>query len=123
MISLNPPDFMSMPLNVFSRILIWRMSGHMHEWGRYQYIDLVKPSGDTTRIYEVENWLDEYYFASPIADFLPQGVAVEAGDKFRITCAWDNDTGETMYWPDEMCYSMGIIYPHSLGLVCNPNGG
>ena len=101
--------------------LAW-ISGHMHEWGKYQYIDLIKPSGESMRIYEVENWLDEYYFASPIADFLPQGVAVDVGDKIRVTCAWDNDTGETIYWPDEMCYSMGIIFPHSLGFVCNANG-
>ena len=52
----------------------------MHEWGKYQYIDLIKPSGESMRIYEVENWLDEYYLASPTLT-LPQGVAVDVGDK------------------------------------------
>ena len=98
--------------------LAW-ISGHMHEWGASQYIDLVKPD-EVIRIYGVDNWLEEYYFVSPIESFLPNGLEVNAGDKFRITCAWDNDTEDILKWPDEMCYSMGIIYPHTIGIICNP---
>lgn len=95
------------------------LTGHMHENGLYTYIDLVK-DGQTTRLYEVNDWLDEYYITSPVEYFLPDGILVEPGDTLLLTCAWQNDTGSTISFPKEMCYGGGIIFPSILGYQCDP---
>ena len=95
------------------------LTGQMHENGLYTYIDLVK-DGQTTRLYEVNDWLDEYYLTSPMEYFLPGGILVEPGDTLLLTCAWQNDTGSTISFPKEMCYGGGIIFPSILGYQCDP---
>ncbi len=95
------------------------ISGHMHDYGLRETIELIH-DGESTLLYEVDPWLDEYYFLSPIEDFMPGGVEVKRGDKIRITCTWENDTDQPIVWPIEMCYSMGIAYPLEEAVICNP---
>ncbi len=97
--------------------LAW-IAGHMHEYGAYQYIDRIR-DGELTRLYGVETWLDEYYLAAPVENYLPAGQEILTGDILRVTCAWDNDSGATLEHPTEMCYSGGIIFPHDVGIHCN----
>ena len=90
---------------------------HMHEHGVYQYIDRIR-DGEETRLYGVDVWLDEYYLAAPVTDYLPDGASVLPGDILRVTCAWENPTAEPIEHPTEMCYSGGIIFPHESGVYC-----
>lgn len=102
------------------------MGGHLHEWGKYFYIDYI-PSGESkgTRVYGVDNWLAEYrdkpivnrygtYYDGP--DFV-----VNKGDRFITTCGWYNDTDVALEFPNEMCATFGSYYSAKTPWICAPN--
>lgn len=101
-----------------SDIDILAMAGHMHEWGRAYSVDLVPTDGATERIYEVTDWDPAYRDAPPIYSYAEGEMSLLAGDRFRTTCTWENDTDETLSFPAEMCTLSGIVYPAEEPILC-----
>lgn len=86
---------------------VWGGIPHMHTRGRKIRVEKVSATGEATCLLDVPAWnfaWQQFYFLKA-----PRGVTIEAGEKLRQTCTWDNDTDQTLQWgegtEDEMCLS------------------
>jgi hypothetical protein len=91
----------------------------MHEWGTAFSTD--HTVGETTeRIYEVQDWDLEFRDEPPRVDFGETGRALGVGDVLTTTCTWEGNEEEIVF-PYEMCASVGIAWPLTVPLVCDPD--
>lgn len=95
------------------------LMGHMHSRGRSYAIDWIHGE-NTERVYEVENWTPDLRDAPRVDAFDPGTFQVSAGDRFLTTCTWFNDTEAALTFPQEMCDSVGLVYPSSKSIKCEP---
>lgn len=102
------------------------LGGHLHEWGKYFYLDYY-PAGSSTseRLYSVDPWLAEYRDL-PIINRYSQyyekdDFVVQKGDRFVTTCGWYNDTDHILTFPNEMCATFGSYYSAKTPWICAPN--
>jgi hypothetical protein len=94
--------------------------GHMHEWGTAFSTD--HKAGETVeRIYDVQDWDLEFRDEPPRVGFGETGRALAIGDVLTTTCTWENDTDEDLVFPYEMCASVGIAWPLTVPLICDPD--
>ena len=93
--------------------------GHMHEWGLSFRIDYNKADGSTERLYEIAEWDPQFRDLPPIERYEIDDLRVQAGESFTTTCVFDNDTGEEIGFPTEMCVSTGIVYPATVPFICD----
>jgi hypothetical protein len=94
--------------------------GHMHEWGTAFSTD--HWVGEVSeRIYEVEEWELEFRDEPPRVDFGEAGRALGIGDVLTTTCTWESNEEEEITFPFEMCASVGIAWPLTVPLVCDPD--
>jgi len=101
-------------------VYLLSVTGHLHEWGTAISVDhLPADGGDTTRLYEISEWDPVFRDAPPIDEYPVDTFQVKAGDTFRTTCSWYNDTPETLGFPTEMCASVGMAYPTVLPIICD----
>jgi hypothetical protein len=94
------------------------LSGHMHEQGDHIEIDMLR-DGETTRLYELSEWLPEHRDDPPVNDYSADPFQVFPGDVFTTTCTWVNETDEELNFPNEMCVSFGMLYPQKTPVVCD----
>lgn len=95
------------------------MFGHMHQHGTSFALDHTQ-GGITTRPYEVTDWDPDFRDTPPLTEWQMPGYPVSAGDVFRTSCSFYNDTDKELNYPDEMCASSGILYPSKTPIFCNP---
>ena len=50
-------------------------------------------------------------------------MAITTSDKIRVTCDWDNDSGEALRYPHVMCFAIGYYGPAEGRYVCGSGGG
>lgn len=96
--------------------------GHMHEWGTSFKLERDSGEGLET-IYEVERWTTEYRDLPPTNVYDAEDpLVLAAGDRVRITCAYDNGTDGNLRFPSEMCTAFGTYFPaRGEGfLLCDP---
>ena len=86
------------------------LSGHMHGAGDSFTVDLLGQQGDS-RIYEVEEWQEEYRDYPPILTWDLGEMELTTEEALRITCTWNNNTGLDLGFPDEMCTAKGLAAP------------
>ena len=85
--------------------------GHMHEWGQRIVVEKISPVGTST-IYEVAHWSAQFRDAPPVTHLpLAEPLTADEGDILRVTCEWQNDTGEELTFPKEMCDALFLYYP------------
>ena len=89
---------------------IWLM-GHMHGNGTHFAVDIERTDGTTERLYEVDQWDPVYKDVPPVNYYELGELSVSAGDKITTSCTYDNQTGADLVFPEEMCTTMGIVYP------------
>ena len=102
-----------------SDVNLLNVFGHMHQYGTKLSLDHTNEAG-TSRLYDVPTWTAEYSDTPPATNFDLPGYPVKAGDVFRTSCTWFNDTDRTLDYPDEMCATTGIAYPSRVSMYCNP---
>jgi hypothetical protein len=97
------------------------MIPHMHEFGTHFTLEVLR--GDQTIPVYDEDWDPSFRDHFPVVEFEPH-LQLTANDRIRTTCSWFNDTGETMYWPKEMCATFMSFYPSPDGalLACDEFG-
>jgi hypothetical protein len=85
--------------------------GHMHEWG--SKMSVTRTRGDVTEeLYRVDEWTSEFRDNGPTKSYPATDPLVLApGDVVHLNCEWNNDTGEEIRWPKEMCVTLGAYFP------------
>jgi hypothetical protein len=95
--------------------------GHMHEWGTK--MSVTRTRGDQTDlIYDVPEWDSDFRDNGPTTSYpADEPLVLAPGDHVDLNCEWDNDTGEEIRWPKEMCVTLGAYFPARGGgfLDCN----
>lgn len=80
----------------------WLMFPHMHEWGTH-FKATRKRNGKTDTLFDVD-WGEGFIFHPPETyGKLNEPPILQKGDEIRITCSFNNTTGEKMYFGKEMC--------------------
>lgn len=85
------------------------IGGHMHEQGKNLEIFFGATEDPTQRIYLADPWRVEYRDEPPIKKMYDAPLSLKAGDVIRTRCTWNNETGEEMKFPGEMCGSFGYM--------------
>ena len=94
---------------------ILSLYGHMHDYGtRFA----VHSSLYSDPLYAVDEWDPEYHWLPPIVNFGPGELTASAGESFEVSCTWDNTTGESLGFPDEMCNAVAVVAPLDGTLTC-----
>lgn len=75
---------------------IWTVGAHMHLRGRSERVDIQRADGGSTCLLEVPRW--DFHWQGGYR--LAQTATVNAGDKLRIACNWDNSQANQPYYPD-----------------------
>jgi len=93
---------------------------HMHERGASFELDWIAGdgSGDTIKLIDIQEWQRTFEEFPPELDYEPSSLTVRAGDVFRTTCRWNNDSGHDLVFPEEMCTTLGVGYPLPRGASC-----
>lgn len=101
------------PFNVFT------LGGHMHEWGTHAKISLTKSGQGASAMLWESDWSSEKQFNPPLNQYPTDApLVLQAGDKLRIECDYDNDTGNPLPFPREMCVGFQYAYPMTKQLDC-----
>jgi Copper type II ascorbate-dependent monooxygenase, C-terminal domain len=91
------------PMNV-----VW-LSTHSHKHTESVDVDLIRQGV----VGPLE--LETLVYSSPTVNLYPTPLRLEAGDGFRWTCNYLNDTTRTLTFGvtsnDEMCFTVGFFYP------------
>ena len=90
-------------------LTIINLATHQHKLGTYARIDLVSADGASR-----EKLVESLDWEHPNSVWPPDGLRLEKGRKFRITCTWHNSTDhDVRFGPettDEMCFAIGFYY-------------
>lgn len=89
-------------------VMVHKLVRHTHRWGREFPVSFLGGARDGQPIFTSQTYEDaEHTF--------PEPVMVRAGEGFRFTCNYTNDTDQTLVFgekaTDEMCILFGTIYP------------
>jgi hypothetical protein len=84
------------------------VSSHQHRFGTRVSIWPIVGGVEGEPIYENRQW------AEPHFRWLPTPLRLEAGDRLRLLCEWNNRSDETVHWGpsalDEMCNLNGYFF-------------
>ncbi|MEE2830364.1 MAG: hypothetical protein VX498_14340 [Myxococcota bacterium] len=95
------------------------VTGHMHERGVSYAIDWNHAEG-TERIYEEPDWNPVWRYEPDIQNWPMGEEVISPGDSFTHTCVWDNDSGGTLSFPQEMCTAFGVVRGYTDPIHCVP---
>lgn len=93
------------------------VSGHMHEHGT-AFRAVHGRAGVEQVLYEVPSWTPAYRDEAPMTDFGAAPYEIQAGDTLTTTCTWFNGGEVELRFPEEMCATVGVLYPRREALTC-----
>jgi hypothetical protein len=95
------------------------VSNHMHEHGWTAYSELIRADGTKEMLVADESWGSDQPFNPRYNKY---SVAVpkvaHAGDTYHTHCEWQNNTGRTLGFPDEMCAGVDFYFPARGQITC-----
>ncbi len=94
------------------------LNSHMHEWGKA--FQLTRTRGAVAdKVIDIPAWNPYFRDAPPTTIYAPDTFDIAPGDTFRTSCTWFNDTDTPIEFPDEMCDSVGLVYPQRTPVICD----
>jgi len=100
-----------------SDIELHMLLGHTHDYGVRFDLEVVRQNE--------EPWLQYTATDGPTLRDNPEiqsydePISLVAGDKLRMTCAWDNPTEHVLEWPEEMCVTFMYYTPGNGWMTCD----
>jgi hypothetical protein len=112
------PTFIRVPAR-FNGVSYFALTGHDHQWGTDVYIEVAESEGSAgTPVYDIPNFL----WDEPATITHDPPFAIPDGGGFKLTCDWNNQSAETVYFgtgvDDEMCFFWAYYFPSRGPLVC-----
>ena len=68
--------------------------------------------------YTADPWRPVFRDLPPVELFFEQPRPFSAGTISRTRCVWQNDTGRTLTFPEEMCSSFGYVRGTARSFQC-----
>ena len=95
-------------------------SPHMHKYGTHAKL-VITQNGQDTMLHDAA-----FSFEDQRAYALQPSLVVKSGDKFTITCSYNNTSDRTVTFgentEDEMCFNFILVYPRG-GFSCGAGIG
>lgn len=82
---------------------VWLAIPHMHRWGSHIKIEHTSQTGKVNSLFNL-SWDPKYTFEAPELRGTPESpIMFEKGDRIKVDCQWNNDTGKPLTFGPEMC--------------------
>lgn len=101
---------------------ILQLGPHMHAHGTHYAVDVIRLSGETERILEVESWHPSFREDPPLWNWGAGEMVIRPGEIIQTHCTWDNPSNQDLGFPEEMCTSFGAAYPMETNIFCGGSG-
>lgn len=95
-------------------IHLFRMFGHQHRHGTGVRVESGPRDGTLDELYRSSDWE-----APPVEKV---DLTVGPDSAVRVTCDWNNTSTERLFYPDEMCFAVGMYWPARGQLFCATTG-
>lgn len=95
---------------------IYMLLGHTHENGVLFTFELLRDGEEPELLYHAVD--GRLLRNSPEIKIYDTPLTINAGDSFRMTCAWDNPHDHALTWPEEMCVGLMYYGPGRGWLTC-----
>lgn len=99
---------------------LYSVQGHEHRYGTGVTASLLPAGagdGGWQQLYTTTQW------DSPPIEVVDGGLTVGPSDQIKVTCDWNNTSGASLSYPQEMCYAVGMYWPAQGTLFCATGGG
>ena len=90
-------------------VTLIELGGHLHEHGSSFEIDIGPDEDSLERIYTIDSWIPEFRDVPPLELYSGSPLPLPEGTILRTTCRWQNNTGEMLHFPAEMCVAFGVL--------------
>jgi hypothetical protein len=101
------------------KVNIFTLGGHEHEWGSHVTITYTPAASATPNVIYDYGWRPEYQSNPPRNHYtIEQPFVMNVGDKWRIDCQYENNTGAPLSFPTEMCVGWAYGYPMTEQIDC-----
>jgi hypothetical protein len=112
------PTFIQLPSR-FDGVNYFAITGHEHQWGTDVYVEVAENAGASgTPVYDIPVFL----WDEPETVTYDPPFNVPDGGGFKLTCAWNNLSDETVFFgtgvDDEMCFIWAYYFPSRGPFVC-----
>jgi hypothetical protein len=95
------------------------VSNHMHEHGMSAYSELIRADGTKEMLAVDESWGGDQPFNPRYLKYsLAVPMVAHAGDTIHTHCEWENSTGRSLAFPDEMCAAVNFYFPARGQITC-----
>jgi len=96
------------------------VADHMHSNGTAAYTELIHPDGTKDMLIDDTTWPSDAQFNPQFTFYsLANPKVVQAGDTIHTHCEWQNQTQNTLMFPDEMCVGTGFYFPGTGAVYCD----
>lgn len=96
---------------------LFTLTGHEHELGSHVDIQLLEGTNPTTMLWSYD-WQPSYQSAPPYKIYgVQQPLQLKTGQQLQVTCAWTNNTANTIGFPREMCVGSSFYFPADAGEI------
>jgi hypothetical protein len=96
------------------------VSNHMHTNGTSAYTEVVHADGSKEMLVDDTAWAGDQQFYPNWTYYSEAAPKVlHAGDTVHTHCEWQNQTSQTLQFPDEMCVGTGFYFPGNGSLECD----
>lgn len=86
---------------------LWFAIPHMHEWGSQTLIEHIDAMGVSHTLFQTK-WQPKYTFEPPELRRDPADpILLAKGDRIKVHCEWNNDSGQPLKFGPEMCVFFG----------------
>lgn len=99
-------------------VTILSIGPHMHAHGQRYLVERFVGPGQLTPVLQIDEWESGFRDAPPVLNFADGDMTVRAGDVFRTTCTWGNESDAPLTFPEEMCTTFGVAYPLEENAYC-----
>jgi hypothetical protein len=98
-------------------------TNHMHEWGRAARTTILPPGArtdDAPQVLKDDPVWNSEWTTNPNFErhTVAEPLRLPAGSQIETTCSWDNDTGASLRFPDEMCVFLAFDIDGVGDLAC-----
>jgi hypothetical protein len=100
--------------------IMW--TNHMHEYGSSELSEVARLDGTMTTMSHDTTWAPEQAFNAPWVRWdVASPMVVNPGDRFHVSCTWNNPTSADIHFPREMCVASGFALEAGPQVSCIAN--
>ena len=95
---------------------IYMLLGHTHENGTLFDFEWIRDGEQPEHLYHATD--GRLLRNTPEIKIYDEPLQIDAGDTFRMTCAWENTHDHPLTWPEEMCVALMYYGPSRGWMTC-----